>query len=31
MYVEINDKIEEKEIEHFGPWVRDYNCIQMLV
>jgi GNAT superfamily N-acetyltransferase len=27
-YVEINDEIEKKVVEHFGSWVKDYECIQ---
>ncbi|MBE5968446.1 MAG: GNAT family N-acetyltransferase [Lachnospiraceae bacterium] len=28
LYVEINDEVEEKVIEHFGSWVREYQGIQ---
>lgn len=28
MYVEINDVIEKKVTEHFGSWIREYQCIQ---
>lgn len=27
-YVEINDEVEKKIIEHFGSWVKEYQCIQ---
>lgn len=27
-YIEIDSVIEEKIIEHYGSWVRDYDCIQ---
>lgn len=27
-YVDITDEIEKKIIEHFGSWVKEYNCIQ---
>lgn len=27
-FVEIDNVIEDKIIEHFGSWVRDYDCIQ---
>jgi len=28
IYVEIDDTVENKVIESFGSWVRDYQCIQ---
>lgn len=28
IYVEISDRIEKKLIDHFGSWIKDYQCIQ---